>query len=49
LTGKPEGKEHVGDSSLRRENKTNVHLKMCKEIAWNAFNWLKIRIKDGTF
>jgi len=42
LIGKPEGKEIVGKSGRRWENKINVHLEMCKLTAWNGFNWLRI-------
>jgi len=49
LAVKTEGKKHVGKSSRRWENKINVHLIMCKEKAWNAFNWLKVGTNDGWF
>jgi len=48
LTGKT-GEVHVGKSSRRWENKSNIHLKLCKEETWNAFNWLQIRTNDGAF
>jgi len=49
LTGKTEGRKHVGKSSRQSENKINIHLKVCKEKAWNAFIWLNIRTNDGVF
>ena len=49
LRGKPEVKEYVRKFSHRWENKINVHLKMCKEITWNGFNWLRMRTDYGVF
>jgi len=49
LAGKTEGKEHVGKFSRRWVNKIIEHLNVCKEKAWNAFNWLFVRTNDGVF
>jgi len=49
MTGKPEGKEHVGKYSGRWENKINLHQEICKGKAWNGFNRLRIRTDEGGF